>query len=97
MSARDPPVGTDHHPLARPDHSLAPSESVERADRSGQQPDQTCQAGMAFGITNFANYRIRALLYAGRPNWNLLATVTPYWGGMTRSRGWGVGDLVAEL
>jgi transposase len=31
----------------------------------------------AFGFTNFANYRIRALLYAGRPNWDLLATVTP--------------------
>jgi transposase len=32
---------------------------------------------MAFGITNFANYRIRALLYAGKPNWDLLATITP--------------------
>ncbi len=32
---------------------------------------------VAFGITNFVNYRIRALLYAGKPNWDLLATVTP--------------------
>lgn len=32
---------------------------------------------VAFGITNFGNYRIRALLYAGKPNWNLLATLTP--------------------
>ncbi len=32
---------------------------------------------VAFGITNFRNYRIRALLYAGRPNWDLLATITP--------------------
>ncbi|MGH9167184.1 MAG: transposase [Acidimicrobiia bacterium] len=32
---------------------------------------------VAFGITNFHNYRIRALLYAGRPNWDLLATITP--------------------
>ena len=31
----------------------------------------------AFGFTNFANYRIRALLYAGRPNWTLLDTLTP--------------------
>ncbi|MDE0289926.1 MAG: hypothetical protein OXM88_15315, partial [bacterium] len=31
----------------------------------------------AFGF-NFANYRIRALLYAGKPNWDLLATVTPH-------------------
>ncbi len=32
---------------------------------------------VAFGITNIRNYRIRALLYAGKPNWDLLATVTP--------------------
>ena len=32
---------------------------------------------VAFGFTRFRNYRIRALLYAGRPNWALLATVTP--------------------
>ena len=32
---------------------------------------------VAFGIVNFRNYRIRALLYAGRPNWDLLDTLTP--------------------
>ncbi len=26
----------------------------------------------AFGGTDFANYRIRAMLYTGRPNWALL-------------------------
>jgi hypothetical protein len=26
---------------------------------------------------SFRNYRIRALLYAGKPNWSLLATITP--------------------
>ena len=31
----------------------------------------------AFGFTNFNNYRIRALLYAGKPNWALLNTLTP--------------------
>ncbi len=31
----------------------------------------------AFGMTRFRNFRIRVLLYAGRPNWNLLPTVTP--------------------
>ena len=31
----------------------------------------------AFGFTNFANYRIRSLLYAGKPNWALLDTLTP--------------------
>ena len=32
---------------------------------------------VAFGFTSFRNYRIRSLLYAGRPNWALLATITP--------------------
>jgi len=32
---------------------------------------------VAFGFTNFHSYRIRVLLYAGRPNWKLLPTVTP--------------------
>jgi transposase len=31
----------------------------------------------AFGFRRFTAYRIRSLLYAGRPDWNLLATVTP--------------------
>ena len=32
---------------------------------------------VAFGFTNFTNFRIRALLYAGKPNWDLLPTITP--------------------
>ena len=32
---------------------------------------------VAFGFTNFRYYRIRVLLYAGRPNWALLAQITP--------------------
>jgi len=32
---------------------------------------------VAFGFRSFRNYRIRALLYAGGPNWDLLATITP--------------------
>jgi transposase len=31
----------------------------------------------AFGFTSFRNYRVRSLLYAGKPNWALLATITP--------------------
>ena len=30
----------------------------------------------AFGFRNFANYRIRALLYAGKPDWSLLDSLT---------------------
>ncbi|HVA07151.1 MAG TPA: transposase [Acidimicrobiales bacterium] len=37
---------------------------------------------VAFGFRSFRNYRIRALLYAGKPNWDLLATITPRWGEM---------------
>ena len=29
---------------------------------------------VAFGITNWTNYRTRARLYVGRPNWSLLET-----------------------
>jgi hypothetical protein len=32
---------------------------------------------IAFGFRRFAHYRIRALLYAGKPNWDLLPTITP--------------------
>jgi hypothetical protein len=32
---------------------------------------------VAFGFRRFRNYRIRAPLHAGKPNWDLLATVTP--------------------
>ena len=31
----------------------------------------------AFGFHIFRNYRIRSLLYAGKPNWSLLRTVRP--------------------
>jgi hypothetical protein len=32
---------------------------------------------VAFGFTNFRNYRVRALLYAGKPDWSLLASISP--------------------
>ena len=31
----------------------------------------------AFGFTSFRNFRVRALLYAGKPDWSLLETITP--------------------
>ncbi len=30
---------------------------------------------IGFGFRNFANYRIRALLYAGKPNWRVLGSI----------------------
>ena len=32
---------------------------------------------IGFGFTRLGNYRIRVPLYTGKPNWDLLATVTP--------------------
>jgi transposase len=32
---------------------------------------------VAFGMTNFTHWRIRVLLYAGRPDWSLLSTIQP--------------------
>jgi transposase len=32
---------------------------------------------VAFGFTRWRNYRIRVLLYAGAPNWDLLTTIAP--------------------
>lgn len=32
---------------------------------------------IGFGFRSFAHYRIRVLLYAGRPDWSLLATIVP--------------------
>jgi len=32
---------------------------------------------VAFGIVNHRNYRIRALLYAGKPDWDLLPIIEP--------------------
>jgi transposase len=38
----------------------------------------------AFGFTSFRNNRIRSLLYAGKPNLSLLATITPRQNPMSR-------------
>jgi transposase len=32
---------------------------------------------IGFGLRRFRHYRVRVLLYAGKPNWDLLATLTP--------------------
>lgn len=32
---------------------------------------------VGFGFRRFRNYRPRVLLYAGAPNWDQLATLTP--------------------
>ena len=48
---------------------------LQDTDYLNRQIDQVKPA--AFGFTSFRNYRIRALLYAGKPDWDLLATIRP--------------------
>ncbi len=69
-------AGPDVASLARPHRRLARSTRDQRTDRSDEQPHQTDQPH-GFGFRRLRHYRLRALLYAGRPNWALLATVTP--------------------
>ena len=38
---------------------------------------QTGVKRVAFGITNWTHWRVRVLLYAGRPDWSKLPTITP--------------------
>ena len=49
--------------------------STDPPKRSTISPERIKRIG--FGFRNFTNYRIRALLYAGKPNWDLLTSVTP--------------------
>ncbi len=73
-AARDPPARTHHRDwfakivnfhMARV--SNGPTEAlnnlIKRIKRIG------------FGFRNFENYRIRALLYAGKPNWRVLGSI----------------------
>ena len=49
--------------------SNAPTESVNNLIKRVKRA--------AFGFRSFTNYRVRSLLYAGKPNWDLLATIAP--------------------
>ena len=78
LPTRDQQVGSYHRPLDPPDHQLA---HLQGNQQMPPKPSTTSSSGSnasRFGLPNFANYRIRALLYAGRPNWDLLASVTPH-------------------
>ena len=49
--------------------SNGPTEAVNNLEKRVKR--------VAFGMRNFAHYRIRSLLYAGKPNWALLDSITP--------------------
>ncbi len=50
--------------------------SVQRRDRAADNLIKRVKR-VAFGFSNFNNYRIRSLLYAGKSNWAMLDTLTP--------------------
>ena len=54
-----------HHALVSNGPTEAVNNLIKRIKRVG------------FGFRRFSHYRTRVLLYAGKPNWDLLATVTP--------------------
>jgi len=65
------------HGLA-PDWSLSSEcSSAENSSPSTDRTSNTTPKRAVFGFTDFANHRIRALLYAGEPNWALLNSLTP--------------------
>jgi len=67
------PSRADHRSLGYSDHELAPLGSDERTDGGIEQSDQ--EWGLSL-IAN-TNYRIRELQYAGKPDWTILAAITP--------------------
>ncbi len=67
-------AGTYPFALVRKDHGLprdpltnAPTEELNNLLKRVKR--------VAFGFANFENYRIRALLYAGKPNWRVLDSI----------------------
>ena len=68
---------------ARCDRWDAPSRSGVTRSHITNGPTESMMNNLAkrvkraFGFRSFRNYRIRALLYAGKPNWSLLPTITP--------------------
>jgi transposase len=54
-----------HHARVSNGPTEAVNNLIERIKRIG------------FGFRRFAHYRLRVLLYAGRPNWNLIGTIDP--------------------
>ena len=68
---------TNAGPLADTDHQLASPSGAEPAPPKGANNMIKLAKRIGFGFQSFRNHRIRALLYAGRPNWGLLDTLLP--------------------
>ena len=96
MPTRDQQAGSYHRPLVCPGHQLAHLEGNQRTHRSSQQPHQTDQTS-SLRVPELRELPNPALLYAGKPNWNLLATVTPHQNSMSQISSPVVGPSVASM
>ena len=61
-----------HHQITNWHHARVTNGPTEAVNNLIKRVKRT-----AFGFRRFNHYRIRALLYAGKPNWTLLNTITP--------------------
>ena len=54
-------------------------ELVDPSPRGSEEPNNLVKRvkRAAFGFRSFSSFRVRTLLYAGKPNWSLLETVMP--------------------
>ena len=62
--------------VAQRDPRLASSAPFKRATEAINNLTKRIKR-VAFGFRQLKHFRIRALLYAGKPNWDPLATLTP--------------------
>ncbi len=82
-SMTDPSYGPEVRQLGRTLRRWASQIAAWHQSRASNGPTEAANnlakriKRVAFGMTNFVHWRVRVLLYAGRPDWTKLATVTP--------------------
>lgn len=75
MEVRFP--GSHAHPLEEPDRRLVHRAHLSNGPTEAANDLIKRVKRVAFGFKRFRNHRIRVLLCAGRPNWGVLAIITP--------------------
>ena len=67
-----------HRSLGHPDHELAPFGRYQRTHRRTEQSHQEDPNEQRSGSGTSPTTESERFLYAGKPNWQLLATITPH-------------------
>jgi transposase len=75
MPARDPASRAHHQALIRQGHQLPPGPDLQPPTEATLNNLIKWIKRIGFGFRNFESYRIRALLYAGKPNWRVLGSI----------------------